>query len=248
VNGLDAEWIHGPGAESDDAILYLHGGAFIMGSPAIHRELASRISAAAGVRVLSLDYRLAPEHPFPAALEDTKSAYGWLVAQGHDPSQIVIGGESSGGGLALQALLSLKEDGIPLPSSGFFLSPVTDWIELDGDSFSTRAQLDPLVSLSQSHYTASLYVGGSSKETPLLQPAKMDLAGLPPLWIQVGDHEVLLSDAERLAQRAAEGGVPVDFKVWPGMWHVFQGAARLVPEARESVEELGSFVRKSLSR
>ena len=128
VDNLPAEWIHGAGASSDGAILYLHGGGFVMGSPATHRELASRISTAAGVRVFSLDYRLAPEHPFPAALTDTKLAYRWLLAQGHTPSQIVLGGESSGGGLALQALLSMKEEGTDLPSAGFFLSPVADWV------------------------------------------------------------------------------------------------------------------------
>jgi len=247
VGNLPAEWVHGAGASTDGAILYLHGGGFIMGSPAAHRELASRISTAAGVRVLSLDYRLAPEHPFPAALDDTKSAYRWLLSQGHTPSRIVIGGESSGGGLALQALLSMREEGAHLPGAAFFLSPVTDWIALDGESFFTRAQVDPLMSLSQCQFTSPLYVGSFPRETPLLQPTKMDFGGLPPMWIQVGDHEVLLSDAKRLAQRADEAGVPVDFKIWPGLWHVFQAAARLVPEAKVSIEELGQFLRTHFS-
>jgi acetyl esterase/lipase len=247
LNGLSGEWIQGPGAGSDAAILHLHGGAFVSGAPATHRELVARISSSAGVRAFSLDYRLAPEHPFPAAIEDTLEAYRWLLGQGYTPSRLVLGGESSGGGLALQALLSMQGEGLPLPRVAFFLSPVTDWSGLDGESYSTRATLDPLVSLAQCRFTASQYVGDHPPETPLLRPAEMDLTGLPPMWIQVGDHEVLLSDAERLAQRASDAGVPVDFKVWPGLWHVFQGAARLVPEAGESIAELGRFVREHLS-
>jgi len=247
ITDLRAEWIEGPGVDSDCVILYLHGGGFIMGSPATHRELAARISTTAGARVLSLDYRLAPEHPFPAAMDDAISAYRWLLNEGHPPARLIVGGDSSGAGLAFQALISMKEKGIPLPTAAFFISPVTDWVALDGESYSTRSLLDPLVSLPQCQYSSALYVGGHAKETPLFQPTRMDLSGLPPIWVQVGDHEVLLSDAERLAQRAGDAGVPVDFKVWPGMWHVFQVAARFVPEARESIEELGCFVRKSFS-
>jgi acetyl esterase/lipase len=247
LNGLSGEWILGPGAGPDATILHLHGGAFVSGSPATHRELVARISASAGVRVLSVDYRLAPEHPFPAAVEDTLVAYRWLLDQGCTPSHLILGGESSGGGLALQALLSMKRDGIPLPCAAFFLSPVTDWVGLEGESYATRAAVDPLVSPSQCRFTASRYLGDHPRDSPLLRPAEMDLAGLPPMWIQVGDHEVLLSDAQRLAQRAESAGVDVDLKVWPGLWHVFQAAARVVPEARDSIEELGCFVRKRLA-
>ena len=246
VSGLSGEWIQGPGAGPDGAILHLHGGAFITGSPATHRELAARISASAGVRVLSLDYRLAPEHPFPAAVEDALLAYRWLLDRGYTPSSLFLGGESSGGGLALQTLLSMKNDGVPMPRAAFFLSPVTDWTELDGASFTTRAELDPLISLSQCRFTASLYVGENPGDNPLLRPTEMDLEGLPPMWIQVGDHEVLLSDSERLAQRAKDAGVDVEFKVWPGLWHVFQGAARFVPEGQNSIEELGRYLRNRL--
>ena len=149
VNGLLGEWIQGPGVRSDAVILYLHGGAFVMGSPAAHRELASLISTAGGARVLSIDYRLAPEHPFPAAMDDTKSAYRWLLDQGHVHSRLIMGGESSGGGLGLQALLSMRDEGVPLPSAAFFISPVADWIGLDGESYSTRATSDPLLSLAR---------------------------------------------------------------------------------------------------
>ena len=246
LNGLSGDWIQAPGASSDAAILYLHGGAFITGSPAIHRELAARISSSAGVRVFSLDYRLAPENPFPAALEDALSAYRWLLSEGHSPTQVLLGGESSGGGLALQALLSMKGEELPPPRAVFFISPVTDWINLDGESYSTRARLDPLVTSSQCEFTASLYVDGNPLDTPLFRPTEMDLTGLPPMWIQVGDDEVLLSDSQRLARRAEEAGVDVEFKIWPGCWHVFQGAARWVPEAQDSIDELGQFIRKHL--
>jgi len=246
-DGPRGEWIQGAGAESDAAILYLHGGAFVTGSPATHRELAARISAAAGARVFSPGYRLAPEHPFPAAIEDTVKTYRWLLKQGYPPSNLVLGGESSGGGLALQALLTLNDEGLPMPKAAFFLSPVTDWSGFDGKSYSNRAASDPLLSLPQCRFTASMYVGNRPADTPLLRPTEMDLTGLPPIWIQVGEHEVLLSDAQRLAQRAAEAGVNVEFKVWPGLWHVFQFAARMVPEAEESIQELGEFVRKHLS-
>lgn len=246
--GLSGDWIQGPGANSDTAILYLHGGAFVTGSPAVHRELPARVSSSSGIRVFSLTYRLAPEYPFPAALEDTLEAYRWLLDQGYAPSSLVLGGESSGGGLALQALLSMKKEAIPLPKAAFFFSPVTDWAELDGESYSTRARLDPLISRPQCEFTASLYVGDNPRDTPLFRPAEMDLTGLPPMWIQVGDHEILLSDAERLAGQASGSGVEVDFKVWPGLWHVFQGAARFVPEAQDSIAELGSFIRKQLGK
>jgi acetyl esterase/lipase len=246
MDGLPGEWVDGPWANTDRVVLFLHGGAFVMGSPASHRELAARISAVGGARVLSPDFRLAPEHAFPAALEDTKWAYRWLLDQGNTPSRIAIGGESSGGGLALQALLSMKQERMDLPGAALFLSPVTDWIALDGESYSTRAAVDPLLSPSQCRHTASLYAGQAAEEEPLLQPTRLDLSGLPPMWIQVGDHEVLLSDAERLARRAGEAGVEVDFRVWPGMWHVFQATARFVPEARASIEELGRFLRNKI--
>jgi acetyl esterase/lipase len=246
LDGLPAEWITGPGATSDAVILSLHGGAFVTGSPAANRELAARVSVSTGFRVLSPDYRLAPEHPFPAALEDTLQAYRWLLDQGVSHSRLVLGGESSGGGLALQALLSLKEQGLPSPVASFFLSPVTEWFGLDGESYSTRAALDPLVFRAMCDFTASQYVGDHPSDTPLLRPWAMDLTGLPPMWIQVGDYEVLLSDAQRLAEHAAEAGVAVDFKVWPGLWHVFQGAARWVPEAQQSLDELGEFVKGKL--
>jgi monoterpene epsilon-lactone hydrolase len=241
ADGVPAEWVRAPASRPDRAVLYLHGGAFVMGSPATHRELAARVSAVTGAAVLVLDYRLAPEHPFPAAMQDAVAAYRWLLRGGFAAGQIAIGGDSAGGGLALQTLLSLRDEAVPQPAAGFFLSPVTDWVRLDGESYMTRAAVDPLNSPETCRFTASCYVGDNDPETRLLSPASMDLTGLPPLCIHVGDREVVLSDSKRLAERALDCGVEVAFRIWEGMWHVFQTTAAIVPEARRSLEEIGRF-------
>jgi len=245
--GIAAEWVRAPAAQAQRAILYLHGGAFVMCSPATHRELAARLSACTNAAVLVLDYRLAPECPFPAAMQDAVSAYRWLLDKGYKEGHLVIGGDSAGGGLVLQTLIALRDEESPLPAAAFFLSPVTDWVHFDGESYSTRANVDPLNTPEMCRFTASHYVGDNDPETPLLSPAKMDLSGLPPLCIHVGDHEVLLSDSVRLAQRAHACTVDVEFKIWPGMWHVFQTSARFAPEARQSIDEIGRFVVNHIS-
>ena len=242
VNGIAAEWVHASGAQTDSAILYLHGGAFVMGSPTTHRELAARLSAITKAKILVLDYRLAPEHPFPAAVQDAISAYGWLLDNGYAEKRLAIGGDSAGGGLTLQTLIALRDKGRSLPAAAFFLSPVTDWVRFDGESYSTRAGVDPMNTLETCKYTAALYVGDNDPETPLLYPINMDLSGLPPLCVHVGDHEVLLNDSIRLAERARASNVAVELKVWLDMWHVFQMYASFVPEARQSLEEIGRFV------
>jgi len=246
VGDVAAEWVAAPGADQKCAFLHLHGGAFVTGSPATHRELAARISAASGAVALVLDYRLAPEHPFPAALEDAVGAYQWLVGQGYAPQHLAIGGDSAGGCLALQTVLALRDRGEALPAAAYFLSPVTDVVRVDGESYTTNAGIDPIVKKETSRAVMSNYVGGNDPQTPLLYPAGMDLAGLPPLCIHVGDYEALLSDSVRLAERARNAGVEVEFRIWPGMWHVFQMAARLLPEGRRSIDEIGAFVAEQL--
>ncbi len=242
AEGIAGEWVRAPAAGTERAILYLHGGAFVMGSPATHRELAARLSAAMSARVLVLDYRLAPEHPFPAAMQDAISAYRWLLDTGYTEQNLILGGDSAGGGLALQTLLALRDEGSPLPAAAFFLSPVTDMVRLDGESYSTRAHLDPIASPETHRIIMPHYVGENAPDTPLLSPVNMDLSGLPPLCIHVGDHEVLLSDSVRFAERARACHVDVEFKAWPTMWHVFQANARFVPEARQSIDEIARFV------
>ena len=246
VNGVPAEWVRAPAAQTNSVILYLHGGAFVSGSPATHRELAVRLSAATQARILVLDYRLAPEYPFPAALQDAISAYHWLLDKGYTENRLVIGGDSAGGGLALQTLIALREKGGALPAAAFFLSPPTDWVRFDGESYSTRADLDPINTLEMCRFTASLYVGDNDSETPLLSPVNIALSGLPPLCIHTGDYEILLSDSVRLADRARAVNIDVELKIWPGMWHDFQLLARFVPEARQSIDEIGQFVVKHI--
>jgi monoterpene epsilon-lactone hydrolase len=240
--GIAAEWVRAPAVQKERAVLYLHGGALVMCSPATHRELAARLSAITNAAVLVLDYRLAPEYPFPAAMQDAVWAYRWLLDKGYSEGHLVIGGDSAGGGLGLQTLIALRDEKSPLPAAAFFLSPVTDWVRFDGESYSTRCKVDPLNTPEMCRFTASHYVGGSDPETPLLSPANMDLSGLPPLCIHVGDREILLSDSVRLAERAHACRVDVEFKIWASMWHVFQTSARFVPEARQSLNEIGRFV------
>lgn len=245
---VPAEWVRAPGAREDHAVLYLHGGGFIMGSPVTHRELAARVSTATRTSLLVPEYRLAPEHPFPAAMQDAVAAYRWLLSQGFQPARLAIGGDSAGGGLALQALLTLRDEGIPLPAAAFFMSPVTDMVHLDGESHRSRAGADPLIDTEGCRAMMRHYLGDNDPATPLLTPHTMDLAGLPPLCIHVGDYEVLLSDSVRFAERARACGVEVELKVWPGMWHVFQASARFLPEGRRSIDAIGRFIATHLYR
>jgi monoterpene epsilon-lactone hydrolase len=242
INELPAEWVRVQSSHQECAILYLHGGAFVMGSPKTHRELAARLSAETGTGLLVLDYRLSPEHPFPAAIEDTISAYDWLLEQGYAPERVVIGGDSAGGSLTIQTLLALRENGKQLPVAGFCMSPPLDWVRFDGESYQTRARVDPWITEEMCRFTGGLYVGENDPATPLLNPLDMDLMGLPPLCIHTGDDEVLLSDSVRLVKHAQAAGVEVEFKIWTGMWHVFQTNAALVPEARQSIAEISKFV------
>ncbi len=246
--GIAAERVRAAGVGGQRAVLFLHGGAFVMGSPATHRELAARVSAATDATVFVPAYRLAPEHPFPAAVHDTIAAYRWLRDEGYTAARIAFGGDSAGGGLALQALIALRDEGETPPAAAFCFSPPTDWVRFDGESYETRARVDPMNTLELCRFTAGLYVGDAPPDTPLLSPARHDLSGLPPLCIHVGDDEILLSDAVRFADRAAADGVEVVFRIWPGMWHVFQHSARLVPEARRSLEEVGRFVKRHVGR
>jgi acetyl esterase/lipase len=246
IGNMPAEWVWSPGSEEQLAVLYLHGGGMVMGTPANSHAMAARLSAGIGCKFLLPVYRLAPEHPFPAAVEDVISAYRWLLEQGYSPEHLVMGGESAGGSLAVQALLALRDTGEPLPAAGFCMSPPLDWTRFDGESYRTRAQADPWITEEMCRFTGGLYVGDNDPATPLLNPLDMDLAGLPPLLIHVGDDEVLLSDSVRLAERARAAGVHVEFKIWPGMWHVFQSGTATMPEAHQSLAEISRFVSTQL--
>ncbi len=239
---VPAEWVSAPGAEADRAVLYLHGGGYVVGSPASHRELAERLSAAAGARVLVIDYRLAPEHPFPAAVDDGTAAYRWLLRQGVDPSRTAVCGDSAGGGLAVAALVALRDAGDPMPAAGVCLSP---WVDLEGlgESMTARAKLDLMVGREGLLESAAMYLAGADPRTPLAAPLYADLQGLPPLLIQVGTSETLYDDSTRLAERARAAGVDVTLQTWEEMVHVWHLFAPLLPEGQQAIEAIGEFLK-----
>jgi acetyl esterase/lipase len=245
VNGVPAEWIYAPGARDDRVLLYLHGGGYVIGSVRTHRVMLAHIARAAGCRVLGLDYRLAPETPFPAPVEDTVAAYRWLLAQGYDPTRIALGGDSAGGGLVVAALVALRYVGEPLPAAGVCLSP---WIDMEatGETFTTNATVDPSVSKARIVAIAALYLGGKNPQAPLASPLYADLQGLPPLLVQVGSIETLLDDARALATRAKAAGVHVDLEVWDDMPHVWQHFAPILPEGQQAIARIGEFLRKQI--
>ena len=243
AGGVPGEWIAAPGAAEDRTILYLHGGGYVFWEVWTDRDLISRLTRSAGARGLGIDYRLAPEHPFPAALDDAIGAYRWLLANGADPSHIVIAGDSAGGGLTLATLVALRDAGKPLPSCGICISP---WVDLEalGESRTTKAQVDPIVAREVTLRMAKMYLGENDWRTPLAAPLYADLRGLPPLLIQVGNQETLLDDSTRIAQRAEEAGVDVTLDVWddmPHVWHIF---ASFLPEARQAINGAGELIRK----
>nr|ATZ76733.1 Lip142 [uncultured bacterium] len=246
IDGVPAEWITGPGATDAATIYYLHGGGHTIGSIASHRGLISRLSKASGARALAIDYRLAPENPYPAGLEDSLKAYRWLLAQGVDPNTIVIAGDSAGGNLALTTLLALKDAGDPLPAATVLLSPWTDMLST-GDSYKTRKDLDPMIPADEALTAARMYANGADLRDPLLSPLYGDLSGLPPMLIHVGDHEVLLDDSTVLAANAKAAGVDTTLEVWPQMIHVWQFFAPMVPEATEAIDKIGKFVRSHVA-
>lgn len=244
--GVRGEWLCPREGDEGGVVLYLHGGAFVFGSCNTHRQLAAQIAIAAQARALVVEYRLAPEHPFPAGLDDAVRSYRALLNSGLDPCRIIIAGDSAGGGLALAALIALRETGCPLPAGAVLLSPWTD-LALTGESHVTRAAADPLLTTEGMPELVRAYLGERDPRTPLASPLYADLAGLPPLFVQVGDDEVLLDDATRVARRAEAASVEVTLEIWEGMWHVFQQTAARVPEAREAVCRIGEFVKKRLA-
>lgn len=239
VGEIPAEWITAPNAAVDRAMLYLHGGAYIMGSLTSHRDLASKLSRATGTQVLLLDYRLAPEHSFPAPLEDALFAYRWLISSGFAAEKIVIGGDSAGGGLTLATLLSLRDAGEALPLAAILLSAWTD-LEGTGESMESRKDVDPWLAPQLVRLAPALYISDMDRRNPLVSPIYGDLSGLPPMIVQVGNDEILLDDSIRLVDRARAAGVEVEVKIFDEMWHVFQCFP--IPEAKAAIEEIGKFV------
>jgi epsilon-lactone hydrolase len=246
LDGIPGEWITVRESDPAGVLLFLHGGGYNSGSCKTHRALAAHLARAGRTRALLIDYRLAPEHPCPAAIEDAVSAYRWLLQQGITPQQITLGGDSAGGGLALAALLAIRDGGGISPAAALLLSPWLD-LALRGESMHTRAQIDPLTSYNDLRHAAMLYLGSLAADDPRASPLYADLHKLPPLLIHAGDHEVLRSDATRLAEQAQAAGVPVQLAIWDSMWHVWHAWADQLPEARAAIAQIGAFVRQYLN-
>jgi acetyl esterase/lipase len=241
VDGVPAEWLDAPGVDADRVVVYLHGGAYTRGSVRSHRSLCGRLSLGGATRVLSVDYRLAPEHPYPAAVDDAVTAYRWALEQGYDPERIAIAGDSAGGGLAAALLLALRAGADPLPAGAVLLSPWID-LTLSGASMDERAGADPICSRSSLAPSAAWYAGEEDLACPLVSPLFGDLAGLPPLLILVGTAEVLLDDSLRLAAAADAAGVDMTLVVEDDLlhvWPIFQG----VPESDAALDLIADWVR-----
>jgi monoterpene epsilon-lactone hydrolase len=246
AGGVDGEWISPANAPLDKAILYFHGGGFRIGSVASHRDLIAQIALAGGCRVLAINYRLAPEHRFPAALDDALAAHGWMLDQGLKPDNIAFAGDSAGGNLVLAAMLALRERGLPLPIAAALMSPWTD-LAATGTSYVSRAEADPIHQRPMILALAKNYLGGQGDPCdPLVSPLYAELRGLPPLLIQVGDRETVLDDSVMLTDLARAAGVDVHLEVWGGMIHVFQMFGAELPEARRAIASIAGFLNQHL--
>jgi len=243
AGGVMADLITTPDSEEDRHILFLHGGAFIIGSPSLYRHLTWRIAAAARARVVAVDYRLAPEHPFPAALDDAFTAYNWLLDDGADPSRIVVMGDSAGGGLLFSLMLKLRDESCRLPGAAVALSPWTD-LALTGASLKLNGGADPMLRTDYPPLFVNDYLAGADPRTPYASPLYGDPAGLPPTLIQVGSDEVLRDDAVRMAERMRAAACEVELEIWPRMPHVWHAFVPFVPEARQAIGRIGAFVRQ----
>ena len=244
AGGARAVWFDAPGAAQDRVVLYLHGGGFCIGSPATHRALATHLAAAMGATVHVLDYRLAPEHPFPAAIEDSLAAYRWLLAQGIKPSRIAVSGDSAGGGLCIATLLAIKNSGLPMPACA---APMSPWLDMEalGDTMTSKDAEDPIVKKPLLLGMVSMVMPeGADKRDPRIAPLYGDLSGLPPLLIHVGSRETLLDDSRRIAERAKKAGVKVQLHEYEGQIHVFQVFCTRLDEAKAALDEIGQFVQQ----
>ena len=246
IGGVDAVEVTIHGTHAANVILYFHGGVYVIGSAATSVPLVSDLARRTGAKAVTVDYRLAPEHPYPAALEDAQAAYQGLLEQGIGPGQIALAGESAGGGLAVATLLALRDAGTPLPSCAFLMSPYAD-LTLSGDTLLARQAVDPILTPDGLRLRVPDYLAGADASDPHISPVFGDLRGLPPLLIQVGSHEILLSDALRLAARAATADVAITLEVTPGVPHVFQGFAAVLDEGDAALERASAFLLTQLA-
>ena len=243
ANGVPCELHTPPGADTKRVIMYVHGGGYVIGSLTSHRALVAELARAGNCQALAVDYRLAPEHVFPAAVEDSIAAYQWLCSSGYEPSNIVIAGDSAGGGLTAGTLVGLKDAGLSLPAAGVCISPWAD-MEATGETYQTRKDIDPMVSQALIKPMGETYIGKGDFRAPTASPIYADLSGLPPLLIQVGSAEVLYSDAETLANNAKAAGVEVTLEEWTDMIHVWHLFFEQLTDGRKAIARIGEFVKE----
>jgi len=241
VSGISAEWISLEQSDAQRVLLYFHGGGYVIGGLDGFRDVAWRLSRASGLKVLLVDYRLAPENPFPAAVEDAIACYRWLLDEGYQARHIVIGGDSAGGGLTIATLVNLKNLGLSQPSGAILISPWVD-LSVSGESMAVNEVADPMLSRAILDHWAELYLGELDRKAPLASPLFADLSELPPVMVHVGSTEVLLSDAERLVEKIIKTGGEAVLEVWPKMPHIFQVFASRIPEGKEAIGKLGVFL------
>ncbi len=245
ANGVRCEWIGPPNAQSDPVLLYLHGGGGVLGLYNLHRKMVGYISSACNLRSLIPDYRLAPENPFPAGLNDCLAAYGWLLTEGFDPGRIGIAGDSAGGHLTLSCLLAIRDAGLPLPAAAICISPNTD-PTCSGQSMKTNARRDAWLSPKFAETMMHHYVNNHNLDDPHLSPLIADLHGLPPILIQAGANEILLNDSTRFNERAKNAGVDVTLEIWPNMWHDWHSCVPSLVEANQAIDQISKFVKEHI--
>jgi len=247
VGDMKAEWITPSGADETKVMLYFHGGGYATGSINTHRALVSQIAKGAGIKALLINYRLGPENKYPAPIEDAAAAYQWLLQKGYSPSQIAFGGDSAGGGISISALLYLRDKNMPLPKCAIALSP---WLDhtMSGDSHSSHKDIDPMLIAEGFPIWSKNYLGDADPKSPYASPIFHDLQGLPPVYIQVGDEEMLLDDSIRFAEKAKSAGIEVVLDIYPKKFHVFNAFWLVLPNAREANKKLGAFLKEQLNK
>ncbi len=241
AGGVPSAWIVPAEVHPGRVILYAHGGSYNSGSITSHIPLTTNIALAARARLLAIDYRLAPEHPYPAAMEDALSAYRWLLGEGVSPHQMVVAGDSAGGGLVLALLLALRDKGLPIPAAGVGLSPWTD-LTCSGESWTKNSKADFMLKRVPTLQSAQIYLRDTDPRTPLASPLFGDLKNMPPILLQVGSNETILSDSKEFVEKARSAGVDATLEVWEGMQHEWQYAASLLPEGRQAIAHIGEFI------
>lgn len=242
---ISGAWITPNDADLTKVLLYFHGGGYCVGSKNTHRPLVSKIAKISGIKALIIDYRLAPENPYPAALEDALLSYEWLLEQGYKPGDILIGGDSAGGGLAAALLLLLKSKGRPQPVAAILLSPWAD-LTLSGDSIHKNADLEPMLPLEEMDRWAEKYIGDADPKNPFISPLFGDYKGICPVLIQVGTNEVILDDSKRLAAVMNKAGVKVEIEIWEGMFHVWQFFWQYLPEGIDAIYGIADYIRNTI--